>query len=166
MVCENCGRNIPQELIWCIPCLSQFIQEQIEPLRPSNTDESCQALYPEAINANIADYIEKDINELLDCLSYELWTACVVMSARILETIVRDYYAAKIGEEVPINFAQVIKGINSAGIFSAQFIQLLDELRELRNDAMHGERRFSPDESISTCKKVLAIVAFIANFRD
>ncbi len=163
MSCEQCGQFAMQDHLLCDHCLGKLIREEIDTLKPSRTQENCQELYPEAILANIPDYVEKDMNEILDCLFHELGTACVVISASVLESVVRDYCYDSVKEEVPGNFSQVIDRLDKAGHFYSPFIELLNELRELRNEAMFGERRFSPAEAIATCKQVLAIVAFIAN---
>ncbi len=161
--CEYCkGENYKQSKL-CYKCLISFINQWINTLKPSLADDlDCTNLFPEVFLWDMSDFVIKDINELLRCVEFELWTAVVVMSARILESQLKIHIKNYVGKKPPNTIGECIEVLRQ--VYSDDFLEHLSKMRELRNEAMHGERRFSSDESLIICKNVLGVVAWIHNF--
>ncbi len=161
-VCRNCNRYVNEQSILCQDCLDEVFNA-INTIKPSTTENlECEDLFTEYLCESMTDFVIKDIRELFDCISFELWTASVLMSARILESQLKAHIESDLNEKSPDTIGGCIYLLKNKG-YDKGFIEMLEELRELRNDAMHAERRFSPSDTLDIVKKVLIIVASIHN---
>jgi hypothetical protein len=162
--CQNCGQIIKGNFLICTNCFKGFIQDEINTLKPSKlADCSTEDIFPDAIYAIMNDFIRKDINDLLNCLYYELWNPTVLMCARILESSLKTHIEIDLKRDDGINNIGQCIEILRAEKYNQPFLELLEELRNLRNDAMHGTKRFGAAESLRIAKKVLHIVGWIFN---
>jgi len=163
--CTECGRNLQNKKYYCDSCLAKYIKGYIFPIKPTYlNDKWCQDLFPKQIFENMSNYFQKDIDDLILCLQNQIWVPAVLMSARILETQLKIHIEEDLNEDlVPDNIGECI-GILSRNQYSKSFIDMVDELRDLRNQAMHGETRFNSQQALKKKKKVLAITVWIFNF--
>jgi len=168
-ICLNCGKStnirIEYEFKLCDSCLTQFISEWINTLKPSIAkDFDCKNLFPEILITDMNQFLIKDINELLRCVENSLWTASVLMSTRIFETELKKLLKSSVKGKVPETIGGCINMLRKLN-FSEGFISHLANIKDLRNEAMHGTRRFSSDEAINVCKNTLGLVAWIYNIK-
>ena len=165
--CIECRRGIGGKSYLCVSCFRRFINEQISTIRPSEIEDCvCEDIFPDYMVKNMSDFLVKDINETLECLEYELWTATVLMSARLLESQLKIHINHDLGMDKNLNsIGQCIDVLTKQEnrIYTDSFLDQLDELRDLRNSGMHGSTRFGSREAIDTCKKVFAIIGWIYN---
>jgi hypothetical protein len=141
-----------------------LIEDRIETIRPSTVEDlTCEDIFPDIMLDNMSKFLKKDINELIDCIYNELWTATVLMSSRILETQLKEHITVDLGyEDEPRNIGECIDVLQEED-FSDNFIELLEKLRTIRNDGMHGETRYGVDTSLDIAQDVLDIVMWIYN---
>ncbi len=163
--CQNCSNPIYLRVYYCDNCL-QMIISNINNLNHSDIKSKkskIQNFFPEILIENMTNFLKKDINENLRCLACNLWTASVLMSARIFENELKTHINAdlKINKDLR-NIGECIDELENVN-YPSNFLDQLDELRELRNDAMHGQKRFSSEDSIIIFKKVLNIITWIYN---
>ncbi len=107
--------------------------------------------------------LRKDINETLQCVYYELWTATTLMSTRLLESELKTHIEEDLHYDGDLrSIGDCLKVLQNHD-YPAPFLQRLDLLKDLRNEGMHGIRRFSPKESLTTFRDVFTIIAWIYN---
>lgn len=164
--CRNCGNLIRKNYYLCSQCFQNFILEKISHIKPSNIENGyCDDTFPNFMYERMPKLLRKDIEETLGCVKFEFWTATVLMSLRILETQLKDHIYSDLGISKDLqNIGKCIKIFQNHN-YSTEFISLLKELKDLRNDAMHGEKRFGSSEAINILKKVLVIIAWIYNIQ-
>ncbi|MHA1381004.1 MAG: hypothetical protein ACTSRG_21765 [Candidatus Helarchaeota archaeon] len=163
--CEQCGNFIFEKRYLCSDCFKK-LANSFWNLKPSTIEEFfCEDIIPEVILKSMPGYLIKDINETFRCLENELWTATGLMSARILESELKTHVMddLKADEEVVFNIGDCIKYMEENTTYHEGFLEILNELRELRNEAMYGKYRFSPKLSMDTFRKVLQIITWIYN---
>ena len=108
--------------------------------------------------------MKKDIQEALDCYYYEQWTATSLMCFRIIERELKTHINCDLEiDENITSFFRCIEVLNEEN-YDQDFLDKLDEIRELRNLGMHGEKRFSPDDAKYLVRNAFFIVSWIYNF--
>ena len=164
MLCEICGNPKDFNRYICSSCFKKHANSFWN-LKPSTVkNKLVQDVFPEIILNTMPDYLKKDVDEALTCLYQELWTALVLMSARMLESELKNHINVDLNIEKELNsIGECIKILEDETNYEQGFLDILDELREIRNNGMHGAYRFSPKESMDTFRKVFQIILWIYN---
>ncbi|MHA1381001.1 MAG: hypothetical protein ACTSRG_21750 [Candidatus Helarchaeota archaeon] len=122
-------------------------------LKPSTIGGfNCEDIFPDCIIEAMPDYLIKDLNETFRCLEHQLWTATILMSVRIYESELKTHIIDDLGasEEEAANIGRCIKYMERYSDYPRKFLDILDGLRKLRNDSIHGATRYSLKESLET----------------
>ena len=162
--CHACSRIIQTNQYFCPSCLHKEVLQAIDQLKPKNMEETpCFDVFPSAMVEHMNKFLKKDISDLFGCMYYELWNPTVLMSARILENQLKVHIYTDLHIEDDLQSIGACINIMKKANYPFEFISMIDELRDLRNEAMHGEARFGSDEAMNIAKKVLKILAWIYN---
>lgn len=164
-ICPNCDKKFKEnDSLFCLDCFKVLVYEVVLKIKPSTIKiNDISTIIPEILTKRMPDFLVKDFDEMLSCLMRHLWTASVLMAARILESqlklrIVEDL---EIKRE-PRTISDCLT-ILTALRFPEWGQKFIDDLRDIRNKAMHSKTRFSSKKSIGTCQKVVFIVAMLYN---
>jgi len=159
-ICKECGNATYDYLLLCRNCFRNLIQT-INTLRPSDVHDLTD-IFPSYIIETMDDFLQKDLNEALNCIAFELWTATVLMCSRILESSLKIHLNHDLKCEK--DFSSIGECITALdAYYPPEFTDHLNKLRELRNDAMHGEKRFSSESAIVIWHRVFIVIAWIYN---
>lgn len=139
--------------------------QNIFTLLPSNIrDIELNDIFHNSILNNMNEYLKKDLRETIDCFYYELWTATSLMCFRIIERELKTHINVDLEvEEDIMNWYRCIEILEDNN-YNESFIEKLNEMRELRNLGMHGEKRFSSKDTIGLVRNAFFIVSWIYNF--
>lgn len=165
-ICIICGLEHDSNSRICKQCFENLM-EKIDSLKPSTLkDITVEEIFPTEILHGMRKFLKKDILETSACLSQELWTATVLMASRILEIELKTQIKIQSAKHYELaDLGQCIRYLESVE-YPPTFIELVESLRNLRNDAMHGNSRFSSESAMGIFKTVMKIVAWFYNLED
>ena len=123
-------------------------------------------LIPHTLTNSMEKEVIADINELGLCLHHStsrgvsLWTAASMMAFRILEdTARRTVYGDFDIDDAKMSLHQVLEELER--VFTGDLVECLQELRQLRNEAMHGEARFSRKRALEIVRISMFVVLML-----
>ena len=115
--------------------------------------EQGHSLFPAALKDKAPEAIF-DAAEAGKALAFELPTACGFHAFRVMEAVLRRYYAlATGGNPAPKvrNIGAYVRGIRAVGGGDDRILSTLEQIARLhRNPLIHPEVALSPDEAIAT----------------
>lgn len=99
----------------------------------------------------------------MKCLYYELWNPAIMMCTRILEYVLKTHILQdlKIKRDIT-SIGQCIEILKNEN-YNPDFLELLNQLRDLRNDAMHCTKRYKKPKAMEIFNQVMGITAWIYN---
>ncbi len=106
--------------------------------------------------------LKNDLGELYDCIKNELYNASNLLAFRILEYNLKFFMRYDMDFNEPRDIRLCINKMKEMN-FNQQVIDLLDDLRQLRNETMHTSKQFESDETINNIKKIFTIILWIHN---
>jgi hypothetical protein len=116
--------------------------------------------FPRQVIAYMGDFLEDDLNEMGFCVEHSLWTAAAMMAFRIFEDSVMVHVSEDLKKSTSqLNLKRAIDQLNKT--FTKQFVKQLHSLRKLRNEGMHPEKRFEPNETLEIIGLVIIVVMHV-----
>lgn len=164
--CSKCDNAIEGHSL-CASCFREWVNAKITPLKPSMMKGMrCEDVFEGFMVYNMSKFLKKDINEALKCLSYNLPNATVLMAARILETQLIEHLTIDLGAPEPLRsigecIEALIKEAFPTPTYPPEFLAKIQRLKGMRNEAMHGKKRFKAQEAIDILQGVFAIVGWL-----
>lgn len=144
--------------------LNKHIKFNLKEITPSTVPEHISSLFLPKIWDTIHKSIQKDINELFDAYYYKLWTATSLMAYRIFEQVLKVHIHYDLKEEPAKDITDAIQKLKKHK-YDPSLINILDELKENRNNFMHGDTRASTQEAKQSIIKVITLTMNIHNIK-
>ncbi|MHA1428484.1 MAG: hypothetical protein ACTSQI_21070 [Candidatus Helarchaeota archaeon] len=161
--CKECRNGTFDFYHLCDRCFKTLLDKIVT--KKLSDVSNIQDIFPEFMIKEMDDFLKKDIDESIKCLKYKLWTAAVLMFARIYEIILKTHLKNDLDYQK--DFRNIGKSIKElAKHYPPELIAQLNDLRGLRNEAMHGKKRFSSKMAINIWHKVFSIVAGFYNLNN
>lgn len=92
MKCPNCGRtNAGSHYLVCKECIKDLIESKLN-FGAQNAPRVINRIFPRIIVNKLPDLVVQDLNETFDLLKKNFATPAVVMTARVIENVIFDYY--------------------------------------------------------------------------
>lgn len=157
--CRICRGEIQGRFKLCEICLKgihDYIMKYSN-FRRLHPNDLFKAIYKE-----FNEPLKNDLEELYVCIKNELYSASNLLVFRILEYNLKFFVRYDMDFDDPRNIGLCINKMKELN-FDQQVIDLLDDLRQLRNEIMHTSKQFINDETINNIKKIFTIILWIHN---
>ncbi|NVM52639.1 MAG: hypothetical protein HWN66_02965 [Candidatus Helarchaeota archaeon] len=167
--CSDCGTEVEGDHNLCPACFQKLVNSKIKVLKPSTMKGmKCEDIFDGFMIYNMPAFLKKDIDEAIKCMSYDLPNATVLIATRILEIQLKEHVTIDLDhEEEPQNIWNCIEVLMthafSGSKYPVEFLEQLQQLKGVRNDAMHGKKRFESQEAVVILQQVFTIVAWLYN---
>ena len=144
--------------------LLEHIKLNIRKITPKNIQEDISSLFLPEIWNSINEDIRKDINELFSAYSHSLWTATSLMAYRIFENVLKVHIIYDLKDE-SVKYISDAINILEKHKYDTYLLNTLRNLKDHRNNFMHGKIRASPQEAKKSIMDVMLLTMSIHNLR-
>src|SRR5271157_1537429 len=88
-ICDN--DNVGSHFLVCKECIKDFIESKLN-FGAQNAPRTINRIFPQVIVDELPSIVVEDLNETFKLLKHDFATPAVVMTARVFENVIFDYF--------------------------------------------------------------------------